>query len=54
MARNIRGAAVHTEVVGFRVAETLLTALSEKAAARGMGFSEYLRDLVRRDVLGEP
>lgn len=54
MARNIRGISVHTENVGFRMPSMLLSAVADKAAARGMGFSEYLRDLIRRDVFGEP
>lgn len=42
---------VQDKFIGFRMAKVLVRASEEKAAQRGMAMSEYLRDLVRRDVL---
>lgn len=46
-------ATVQDKFIGFRMAKVLVNASEKKAAARGMAMSEYLRDLVRRDVLAD-
>lgn len=47
MARS----SVHGGKIFFRMAESLVSAAEAKASQRGMSLSEYLRDVVRRDVL---
>lgn len=42
---------VHDGKVYFRMADNLLAAAESKAEQRGMSLSEYMRDVVRRDVL---
>lgn len=41
----------HEAVIGCRVHPDLLAALKAKAEERRMSSSEYLREMVRRDVL---
>lgn len=52
MARNGR-TAVHNEFVGFRMSAPLVAAAEARAGERGMSLSEFIRDVVRRDVLAD-
>jgi hypothetical protein len=42
---------MHNQIIGFRANERLLAALREQAERRCMSPSEYLRDVIRREVL---
>lgn len=46
-------AVVQNKLICFRMAKVLVRASEKKAAEQGMAMSEYLRDLVRRDVLAD-
>lgn len=41
---------IQTQMIGFRAPKILAEKLEERARAEGMRTSEYLRDLIRRDV----
>ena len=45
------GRCTHSRVIHVRLPETLASLAAERAAGRHSNVSEYVRDLMRRDVL---